>query len=329
MLPLLFLLPFLARVALCQIPTEFSSTFDKTSGIQLVVSVGGTEIENGQLVPLSETKKLPTFALGPSSPVNTSSKYIIVAVDPDAPSRSNPILAQFLHYMNTDFSPVSATNRNITSSNDRPTVKYIAPSPPIGTGAHRYVWLLYQQPDGFQAKNIPTADRVGFNVTKWAEENGLKPAISGSYWVSEFGDGKLGVGDLTEVPIVSNPSGGRDSGSGTPTLLPRSSSTRYGNSTATLIRSGNYTRTVTRSRGAVTTATPLITDAPIASEDTGPTMTMTEIVTLPFESGTSASNSIRNGTAVSRAPGSDAVGRFEGRAWWLLMAVLGAHFVVH
>jgi phosphatidylethanolamine-binding protein (PEBP) family uncharacterized protein len=187
MLPLLLLLPALARFALGQMPTEFSATFDKTSGIQLVVSLGGKEIKNGELVPLAETKKVPTFALGQSSPINTSSKYIIVAIDPDAPSRANPTVAQALHYMNTDFSPMSGTATNITSSNDNETVKYMPPGPPKGSGEHRYVWLLYQQPQGFQAKDVPTRNRTGFDVAKWAEENGLKPAVAGTFWVSEFG----------------------------------------------------------------------------------------------------------------------------------------------
>jgi hypothetical protein len=49
---------------------------------------------------------------------------------------------------------------------------------------------LYQQPlTGFQIRDVPE-NRTMFNVTKWAQANGLEPPVTGTYFEAEF-DGEF------------------------------------------------------------------------------------------------------------------------------------------
>jgi hypothetical protein len=121
----------LSPIVFAQIPTEFSSKFDNESGIELVLSFGANKLIEGEFVPLAETKQTPTFALGDSSPINTNAKYIVVGIDPDAPSRNNPTVAQVLHYLNDNFSPKPGQGTNITSSNKQALMSFRPPGPPV------------------------------------------------------------------------------------------------------------------------------------------------------------------------------------------------------
>jgi len=64
--------------------------------------------------------------------------------------------------------------------NGTPGAPYLQPSPPVGDIPHRYVFYLYGQYDGFAipadskfSHPTSTNDRIGFNMTAFAEEAGL------------------------------------------------------------------------------------------------------------------------------------------------------------
>ncbi|KAF8535507.1 phosphatidylethanolamine-binding protein [Trichophaea hybrida] len=179
--PTLHHLLLFSSIALAQIPSEFASKFDTTSGISLVLSFGTHQVIDGEHIPLLETKQTPTFALGQSSPINVSAKYIVVGIDPDAPrGKTHP-------------SP---------SSNKEAPMPYRPPAPPEGTGPHRYIWLLYQQPRVFQIKDVPV-NRTNFNVTIWATANGLEPPVAGTYFEAEFADGRASNSSSSSLAVSS------------------------------------------------------------------------------------------------------------------------------
>jgi len=111
-------------------------------------------------------------------------------IDPDVPSRANPAAVNFLHWVKADLRIQSFTGTNITADNTTAPVSYIPPGPPPGSGPHRYVFLLYDQPrrEGFALQGLPQGppeDRMGFNVSAWREANGLTLAKAGTYFVAE------------------------------------------------------------------------------------------------------------------------------------------------
>lgn len=69
---------------------------------------------------------------------------------------------------------------------------YISPSPPPGSGPHRYTFFLYEQPDDFDAKKyappqgreMGVYDRVRFDFDTWSREVGLGDLVAGNYFWS-------------------------------------------------------------------------------------------------------------------------------------------------
>ncbi|XP_064031683.1 phosphatidylethanolamine-binding protein 4 [Pogoniulus pusillus] len=70
-------------------------------------------------------------------------KYLLVLVDPDAPSRANPRNRFWRHWLVSDISGADLRTGDIKG---QVLTAYSRPSPPPGTGYHRYQLLLYQQP---------------------------------------------------------------------------------------------------------------------------------------------------------------------------------------
>uniref|UniRef100_A0A8D0EUA5 Phosphatidylethanolamine binding protein 4 n=1 Tax=Strix occidentalis caurina TaxID=311401 RepID=A0A8D0EUA5_STROC len=81
-------------------------------------------------------------------------KYVLVLVDPDAPSRANPRNRFWRHWLVTDI-PVSS--RSAGSIYWGPN--YTRPTPPPRSGYHRYQLRLYEQP-AHQAIALSPEERV-------------------------------------------------------------------------------------------------------------------------------------------------------------------------
>ena len=80
-----------------------------------------------------------------------------------------------------------------TLKSDAPFVSdYIGPAPPPGSSPHRYVYVLYEQPAGFDgAKYAPpngqkmgNASRMWYDFDKWAGTIGLGDFVAANYYNS-------------------------------------------------------------------------------------------------------------------------------------------------
>ncbi|KAM3924957.1 phosphatidylethanolamine-binding protein 4 isoform 2-T2 [Leptodactylus fuscus] len=72
--------------------------------------------------------------------------YVLLMIDPDAPSRNNPRFQHWRHWLLADIQ-----GRDLLSGKGlkgRVITEYKGPSPPANTGYHRYEFLLYLQPPG-------------------------------------------------------------------------------------------------------------------------------------------------------------------------------------
>lgn len=73
-----------------------------------------------------------------NSQINKYQYFAIIMADPDAPSMTNPISADFIHWIsvNNHNTPSGLTNgTNITS--------YMGPHPPKNSGIHHYITLVF------------------------------------------------------------------------------------------------------------------------------------------------------------------------------------------
>ncbi|OCH91134.1 PEBP-like protein [Obba rivulosa] len=176
--------------SLAAIPKEAHLVFNPTVYLDVIFPQA-----NGSLVQLAtagstlteaETGVVPEFAI--SSNASSLTGFVVIAVDLDAPFRTAPVLAQWLHFMGGAFMPEPTADLSpnsdvvMLSSSVKPVMTWENPDPQ-GTEPHRYVFLLWEQSPQFCSQNIvkPNQSRALFNVSKFAEEVGLGNPIGGTF----------------------------------------------------------------------------------------------------------------------------------------------------
>lgn len=145
-----------------------------------------------------QAKEEPALALASgvaAADSNKNSKFLAVSLDPDAPFPSFPFLGPILHGVQPDLTvgaKEAAGDWHPLVSDTPPIVDYIKPGPPAPSAAHRYVFLLYKQPDGLDSSTI--REKLG-----WAAE-GLAMTRTGRMRFA-IGDleTKLGLGAVVAI----------------------------------------------------------------------------------------------------------------------------------
>lgn len=81
----------------------------------------------------TETAHPPTFTIrGEGNP----GPFVVVAVDPDAPTPQSPTLAQIRHFLGGSFVPNASTF--VLSNSTAAVSEWLQPAPPAGSDPHRY-----------------------------------------------------------------------------------------------------------------------------------------------------------------------------------------------
>ncbi|CAK9867550.1 unnamed protein product [Sphagnum jensenii] len=110
--------------------------------------------------------------------------YTLLLVDPDAPSPTNRSISQVIHWIVTnipwDLSPLS----EITTAPANVVLPYI-PATPIG-GRHRYIFLLYEQPNC--SFFPPAPGRILFSAEAFVLRYGLIGPVAGVYFGAAAGE---------------------------------------------------------------------------------------------------------------------------------------------
>jgi phosphatidylethanolamine-binding protein (PEBP) family uncharacterized protein len=104
--------------------------------------------------------------------------YSLLMVDPDAPSPDDPKMREWLHWVVVNI-PGSDVSKGFTMT------PYNGPTPPRGT--HRYVFLLYEQPEGVTLPKSHIKQRAKFHADKWAKDHKLGDPIGATYFKTAAG----------------------------------------------------------------------------------------------------------------------------------------------
>ncbi|KZV62106.1 PEBP-like protein [Peniophora sp. CONT] len=114
-----------------------------------------------------------------------SSTFVLFALDPDAPTPQNTSLANFVHWVQPNLKVSGPVSTFAPLVNSTPALfEYISPGPPPTSDAHRYTFVLFEQPEGFEAAaiaNIP-ADRTAFDLDAFATAVGLQAPVAGTFF---------------------------------------------------------------------------------------------------------------------------------------------------
>jgi len=96
---------------------------------------------------------------------------------------------------------VTVTGTNISTDGGVVITAYAGPAPPAGSGPHRYVILLYAQPDSFSAPaDLPVNAGVSvFDFPAYVQASNLGPLIAANYFTVEEGTASFSISPTSAV----------------------------------------------------------------------------------------------------------------------------------
>ena len=102
----------------------------------------GVIARDGAILAPFQTHQVPRVTFSPHTEGvasdNYSDLYTLLLVDPDAPSRVNHSMREFIHWV-----VVNIPGNDVAMGTE--VMSYLGPAPPYSSGLHRYVFCLYKQ----------------------------------------------------------------------------------------------------------------------------------------------------------------------------------------
>lgn len=147
------------------------------------VNYAEARVNLGNVLTPTQVKDIPKI----SFPADKDSLYLLCMTDPDAPSRQTPKYREWHHWLVGNI-PGDKIEDGETLS------EYVGAGPPKGTGLHRYVFVVYKQPEGkitFDEKRLTNRsgdNRGGFHIREFAKKYKLGEPVAGNFFQAEWDD---------------------------------------------------------------------------------------------------------------------------------------------
>lgn len=112
--------------------------------------------------------------------------YTLIKVDPDAPSRKDPKFREILHMLVANIPGNQLDKGDVLAA-------YVGSGAPKDTGLHRYIYLLYEQPQGklqssMKIPNNSRHGRVSFNTRNFVSEHKLHGPVAANFYQAQYDD---------------------------------------------------------------------------------------------------------------------------------------------
>lgn len=151
------------------------------------VKYGSSEVSDGKVLTPTQVFEQPTEI---NWPTDSNTLYTLCMTDPDAPSRQNPKVREFLHWL-----VVNVPGCDLVKGDT--IAEFVGSGPPEGTGLHRYVFLAYQQPgpitcDEPKMPNNTPENRRKFSIKKFAAKYGMN-LVAANFYQAEYDETTLKV----------------------------------------------------------------------------------------------------------------------------------------
>ncbi|TFB00525.1 OV-16 antigen [Trichoderma ghanense] len=159
-------------------------TFKPTT--RLSISFDGKDVELGNLFRVNEVKLAPfvSFAAELNAPEDAS--YMLLLVDPDAPTPDDPKFAFWRHWVLPGLKPLAGAH-GVVAQTKPVLTEYLAPGP-----KDEYLFLLFREPHGLALTKEDVGgeefvQRRSFDPVKFVEKHQLQ--LVGLNWMKGAGDG--------------------------------------------------------------------------------------------------------------------------------------------
>ncbi|GBM89913.1 OV-16 antigen [Araneus ventricosus] len=137
----------------------------------LLIEFNRKSVTCGNEMTRTETKNPPTVM---DFPAEKQKLYTMIMFDPDALTPQNPNLANFRHWLVENIPGNKVNDGDLVSF-------YTPPAPPDYSDPHRYIFLIYEQPEKLK-DNFDGVKRTNFDVKKFVQDRGLKGPIAGNFF---------------------------------------------------------------------------------------------------------------------------------------------------
>lgn len=150
---------------LIDIPDVIAGKFYATIALQISFP-SGAFANNGTMLTSSQVRRAPVVAF--KSP--PGKLYTLLMIDPDAPSRAEPLYREFVHWVVVNMPGCDITAGEVVAP-------YFGAAPPYKSGLHRYYFFLYEQPTPLSPTEVSNlldyfVRRGGFTIMRWASKMG-------------------------------------------------------------------------------------------------------------------------------------------------------------
>ncbi|KAK5621622.1 Phosphatidylethanolamine-binding protein 1 [Crenichthys baileyi] len=156
---------------------------EEKPGKPLTVKYGSVEIDElGKVLTPTQVQSRPTCIEWEGC--DPSKLYTLALTDPDAPSRKDPKFREWHHFLVVNMKGNDVSSGCVMSD-------YVGSGPPKGTGLHRYVWLVYEQPGSLSCSETVLTNRSGdgrgkFKLQTFRKKYNLGAPVAGTCYQAEW-----------------------------------------------------------------------------------------------------------------------------------------------
>ncbi|XP_021949989.1 protein D3 isoform X1 [Folsomia candida] len=147
----------------------------------LVVKYGSNEVKLGNVLTPTQVQNPPTAI---DWEADSNKFYVLCMTDPDAPSRKDPKFREWHHWLVGNIPGKDISKGEVLS-------EYVGSGPPEGTGLHRYIFLVYEQPKTLTFDEKRLTNRSGdhrgkFSIRNFAKKYALGEPVAGNFYQAEW-----------------------------------------------------------------------------------------------------------------------------------------------
>ncbi|KAL4245609.1 PEBP-like protein [Abortiporus biennis] len=196
------------------------TTFDPEA--LLTISYDGVSaLTPGQALTKTQVAPTPVLAVTPAnSTVSLTGSFTLVMADA-GPVGTDETQGQTRHWLVNGVTLTGSAPLNVSTTDGVAITSYAGPAPAQGSGAHRYVILLYSQPSSFAApQGLDTANTPVsvFNLSDYVKTSGLGPLVAANYITVEEGTATFTPSSTAPVatstlPVPATSTGGSSAAS--------------------------------------------------------------------------------------------------------------------
>ncbi|KAJ4488245.1 phosphatidylethanolamine-binding protein [Lentinula aciculospora] len=176
---------------------ELLTTFDPSS-ILTINFDGVGDLSPGQALTQDQVAPTPTIKITiANSSVDLSGNFTLAMVDADVVGADESNVTR--HWLENS---VTISNGQVSNSSATDITSYAGPAPASGSGPHRYVIILYQQPSTFNPPSDFSQPNIGvsqFDLNSYVKDSQLGPVVAANYFTVEVGTSTMSISATSAV----------------------------------------------------------------------------------------------------------------------------------